>query len=123
MYETREGLHTTKSHTQQHDNRTANSMYQMTDEEAQKSKKDATGANHTATSTTTNGSGPMPHSDDVKYRTDVVTRRIQELWSVMQEMTSNDVFVPGADRIRVAVTELTALFPAVIHFRPNFEFF
>lgn len=118
MYETREGPHAAKSH----DNRTANSMYQMNDEQAQKSAVAAaagaagtnneTGGDHTMT---TNGFGPLPHSDDVKHRTEIVTRRIQELWSVMQEMTSNDVFVPGADRIRMAVTELTALFPAVIH--------
>lgn len=113
MYETREGPHATKSH----DNRTANSMYQMNDEQAQKSAaaaaaNDEAGGDHT---TATNGFGPLPHSDDVKHRTEVVTRRIQELWSVMQEMTSNDVFVPGADRIRVAVSELTALFPAVTH--------
>lgn len=114
MYETREGPHATKAH----DNRTANSMYQMNDEQAQKSAaaaaaaaNDEAGGDHT---TATNGFGPLPHSDDVKHRTEVVTRRIQELWSVMQEMTSNDVFVPGADRIRVAVSELTALFPAVI---------
>lgn len=118
MYETREGLNATKSHTQQHDNRTANSMYQMNDEQAQKSKTDETGGKHTSASTTTNGNGPLPHSDDVKHRTEIVTRRIQELWSVMQEMTSNDVFVPGAERIRTAVTELTSLFPAVIQFIP-----
>lgn len=122
MYETREGPHATKSQTQQHDNRSANSMYQMNDEQAQKSKTGVTGGvDHTSaaassSSATTNGSGPLPHSDDVKHRTEIVTRRIQELWSVMQEMTSNDVFVPGAERIRVAVAELTALFPAVIHF-------
>lgn len=114
MYETREGPHASKSNTQSHDNRTANSMYQMNDEQTKKLASDATGVDHTASSTTTNGSsGPLPHSDDVKHRTEVVTRRIQELWSVMQEMTSNDVFVPGAERIRVAVTELTALFPTV----------
>lgn len=110
MYETREGPHATKLHTQQHDNRTANSMYQMNDEQAQKSTAttDESSANHT-----TNGCGPLPHSDDVKHRTEVVTRRIQELWSVMQEMTSSDVFVPGAERVRLAVSELTSLFPAV----------
>lgn len=124
MYETREGPHATKSHAQQHDNRTANSMYQMNEEEAQKSATaEETGADHsTAASATTNGCGPLPHSEDVKHRTEVVTRRIQELWSVMQEMTSNDVFVPGADRIRAAVAELTALFPAVkTHFFFSFN--
>lgn len=104
MYETREGLHTTKAQPA-HDNRTANSMYQMNDGAAMP---------HTDTASTsaTNGS-TLPHSDDVNHRTEVVTRRIQELWSVMQEMTSSDVFVPGADRIRIAVSELTAIFPVV----------
>lgn len=114
MYETREGPHTSKSHTQSHDQRTANSMYQMNDDQAKKATKVGMTGAADATAPTTNGSGPLPHSDDVKHQTDVVTRRIQELWSVMQEMTSNDVFVPGAERIRVAVSELTALFPAVI---------
>lgn len=104
MYETREGPHAAKSQ-QAHDNRSANSMYQM---------NDGNPAQHTDTPSTssTNGS-TLPHSDDVKHRTEVVTRRIQELWSVMQEMTSNDVFVPGAERIRIAVSELTAIFPVV----------
>lgn len=105
MYETREGPHASKSQ-QTHDNRTANSMYQM---------GDGVQAPHTdsaSTSSATNGS-TLPHSDDVKHRTEMVTRRIQELWSVMQEMTSNDVFVPGAERIRMAVSELTAIFPEV----------
>lgn len=105
MYETREGPNATKSQ-QNHDNRTANSMYQMIDGQPQPQPQtsDATAM--------TNGS-TLPHSDDVKHRTEVVTRRIQELWSVMQEMTAKDVFVPGAERIRVAVSELTAIFPAV----------
>lgn len=102
MYEPREGLHTIKP--QQTDNRTANSMYQMIDGQL-------------ATNSNTNGIS-LPCSDDVKQQTEIVTRRIQELWQVMQEQSSKDAFVPGAERIRIAVTELTSLFPTVsfIHF-------
>lgn len=107
MYETREGPHTAKTQ-QNHDNRTANSMYQMNDGQTQPADGNADYNKSSSTNGTT-----LPHSDDVKHRTDVVTRRIQELWSVMQEMSSNDAFVPGAERIRIAVTELTALFPGV----------
>ncbi|XP_055309853.1 ARF GTPase-activating protein Git [Sitodiplosis mosellana] len=106
MYETREGLHAAKSQ-QNHDNRTANSMYQMVD--GQPTQQPDGGIATASTNGTT-----LPHSDEVKHRTEVVTRRIQELWSVMQEMTANDVFVPGAERIRVAVAELTAVFPTTI---------
>lgn len=105
MYETREGPNATKSQ-QNHDNRTANSMYQMIDGQTHQTD---TNNDHTIT---TNGN-LLPPSDEVKHRTEVVTRRIQELWSVMQEMTANDVFVPGAERIRHAVSELTAIFPTV----------
>ncbi|XP_031619745.1 ARF GTPase-activating protein GIT2 [Contarinia nasturtii] len=108
MYETREGPNATKSQ-QNHDNRTANSMYQMIDGQPQPQTSDTT------VPAMTNGQSTLPNSDDVKYRTEVVTRRIQELWSVMQEVTAKDVFVPGcAERIRVAVSELTAIFPGTI---------
>lgn len=108
MYETREGPHAAKLQ-QNHDNRTANSMYQMIDGQIQQSDGERT---IDYASVSTNGS-TLPHSDEVKHRTEIVTRRIQELWSVMQEMTANDVFVPGAERIRIAVSELTAIFPTV----------
>lgn len=107
MYEAREGPHATKQQT--HDNRTANSMYQMVDGQGQQ-QPDATGE---ATSGATTNGTTLPHSDEVKHRTEIVTRRIQELWSVMQEMSANDVFVPGAERIRAAVIDLTAIFPGV----------
>lgn len=108
MYETREGPHAIKLQ-QNHDNRTANSMYQMIDGQSQQIDGEH---NIDYTTVSTNGS-TLPHSDEVKHRTEIVTRRIQELWSVMQEMTANDVFVPGAERIRIAVSELTAIFPTV----------
>lgn len=106
MYEAREGLHNTKLQ-QNHDNRTANSMYQMVDGQPQPSEAESQ-------SSSTNGIA-LPHSDEVKHRTEMVTRRIQELWSLMQEMSSDDAYVPGAERIRIAVAELTTLFPAVIN--------
>lgn len=109
MYETREGPHHVAKIQQNHDNRTANSMYQMVDGQAQ---VDGFVDPQQTTSATTNGN-TLPQSDEVKHRTEIVTRRIQELWSVMQEMTANDVFVPGAERIRFAVSELTAIFPTV----------
>lgn len=100
MFEPREGLHTTKS-IQIPDSRTTTSMYQMID-----------GLNQ-ATNGSNNGTSLLPHADEVKYRTEVVTRRIQELWIVMQEMTSNDAFVPCAERIHFAVADLIAIFPVV----------
>lgn len=46
-------------------------------------------------------------------RTEQVTRRIQELWLAMQDPSQREAFVPCAERIRVAVAELTAIFPQV----------
>lgn len=109
MYETREGPNVSKTQPN-HDNRTANSMYQMIDGQMQQTEGVA--ADHVPSSST-NGNTALPHTDNVKHRTEIVTRRIQELWSLMQEMTSNDAFIPGAERIRNAVAELTALFPVV----------
>lgn len=57
----------------------------------------------------------MPLQEEVMLRTDQVTKRIQELWVSMQEqgapVVNRDTFVPCAERIRVAVAELTAIFP------------
>lgn len=57
----------------------------------------------------------MPLPEEVMRKTDQVTKRIQELWVSMQEQSSpglnRDIFVPCAERIRVAVAELTAIFP------------
>lgn len=57
----------------------------------------------------------MPLPEEVMRRTDQVTKRIQELWVSMQEqgapVLNRDTFVPCAERIRVAVAELTAIFP------------
>ncbi|XP_066997754.2 ARF GTPase-activating protein GIT2 isoform X3 [Anabrus simplex] len=57
------------------------------------------------------GSTGMPLSEEVVRRTDQVTKRIQELWTSMQDPEKRDAFVPCAERIRVAVAELTAIFP------------
>lgn len=57
----------------------------------------------------------MPLPEEVMRRTDQVTKRIQELWVSMQEqgapVVNRDTFIPCAERIRVAVAELTAIFP------------
>ncbi|XP_049863652.1 ARF GTPase-activating protein GIT1 isoform X2 [Schistocerca gregaria] len=55
--------------------------------------------------------GVMPVSEEVIRRTDQVTKRIQELVVSMQGSAGCDAFVPCAERIRVAVAELTAIFP------------
>ena len=55
----------------------------------------------------------LPPSDEVTRRTEQVTRRIQELWHAMQDPAHREAFVPCAERIRVAVAELTAIFPQV----------
>lgn len=53
----------------------------------------------------------LPPSEEVTKRTERVTRRIQELWMAMQDPNQREAFVPCAERIRVAVAELTAIFP------------
>ncbi|KAF7390710.1 hypothetical protein HZH66_009190 [Vespula vulgaris] len=53
----------------------------------------------------------LPPSEEVTRRTEQVTRRIQELWMAMQDPHQREAFVPCAERIRVAVAELTAIFP------------
>ncbi|KAK6637980.1 hypothetical protein RUM44_008404 [Polyplax serrata] len=51
-----------------------------------------------------------PRYEDVIRRTEQVAKRIKELWTAVQagDFTT---FVPCAERIRVAVAELTAIFP------------
>lgn len=55
----------------------------------------------------------LPAGDEVRVRTDTVTRRIQELWTVVQDHGHRDAYVPCAERIRAAIEELTAIFPTV----------
>ncbi|XP_062542014.1 ARF GTPase-activating protein Git [Armigeres subalbatus] len=62
----------------------------------------------------TSGSGShsqLPLFDEVKKRTDLVARRIKELFAAMQDLAKTDAFVPCAERIRLAVAELIAIFP------------
>jgi G protein-coupled receptor kinase interactor 2 len=53
----------------------------------------------------------LPLVEEVTRRTEVVTRRIQELWLAMQDLGKRDSFVPCSERIRVGVAELIAIFP------------
>lgn len=53
----------------------------------------------------------LPLVEEVTKRTEVVTRRIQELWLAMQDLSKKDSFVPCSERIRVGVAELIAIFP------------
>ncbi|OXU22117.1 hypothetical protein TSAR_004541 [Trichomalopsis sarcophagae] len=57
------------------------------------------------------GTRTLPPSEEVTRRTEQVTRRIQELWMAMQDPAHRETFVPCAERIRVAVAELAAIFP------------
>lgn len=105
MFEPRDGRYSSSSSNtnklqQTPECRTTTSMYQM-------AAGGAAAANRTANDPT------LPLSEEVKHRTDVVTRRIQELWTAMQECAVGDAFVPCAERIRVAVAELSAIFPNV----------
>lgn len=53
----------------------------------------------------------MPLSEEVIRRTTLVTKRVGELWSAVKPPEANFIYVPCAERIRVAVAELTAIFP------------
>lgn len=52
-------------------------------------------------------------SQDVVRHTDYVTKCIQELWTNIRSSEACKAFVPGAEKIRTAVVELTAIFPHV----------
>lgn len=57
----------------------------------------------------------MPLFLDVNKRTDIITRRIQELWKTMQEFSRDPgVFVPCSERLHLAVMDLNTIFPAII---------
>lgn len=62
--------------------------------------------------THTGNPGQLPLFEEVKKRTDLVARRIKELFASMQDLTKTDTFVPCSERIRVAVAELISIFPA-----------
>ncbi|XP_033212377.1 ARF GTPase-activating protein GIT1 isoform X3 [Belonocnema kinseyi] len=57
------------------------------------------------------GAASRPPREEVTRRTGQVTKRIQELWNAMQDPSHREAFVPCAERIRVAVAELAAIFP------------
>lgn len=84
------------------------SLYSMTPAGAQvTSNSGSAGSELNMSSSSSN----LPHFEDVKKRTDLVARRIKELFAAMQDLSSTDSFVPCAERIRVAVAELVAIFP------------
>lgn len=58
-------------------------------------------------------SPPLPEPSEVRARTDLVTRRIQELWAAMVE-NKREMFLPCAVRIRAAVADLAVIFPQVL---------
>lgn len=96
MYETREGL--------RKPNTWSTTICQT--------KRDAEALSRTNTQSLWEyGISNLPSSEEVTRRTEQVTRRIQELWMAMQDPSQREAFVPCAERIRVAVAELTAIFP------------
>lgn len=64
-----------------------------------------------SSSGSSNSNQSLPLVEEVTRRTEVVTRRIQELWLAMQDLAKKDSFVPCSERIRVGVAELIAIFP------------
>ncbi|XP_058063792.1 ARF GTPase-activating protein Git [Anopheles bellator] len=57
---------------------------------------------------------PLPSFDEVQRRTDLVVRRIKELFAAMKDRTQREAFVPCAERIRLAVVDLMSLFPSTL---------
>lgn len=104
------------------ESRTTTSMYQMIDGG---NKYGNAGTATSSTSSLNGGDGSntsLPRSDEVKLRTEIVTRCIQELWNVMQDMSAKEVFVPCAERVRAAVANLTAIFPVVKMFHNFYNY-
>lgn len=64
-----------------------------------------------SSSGSSNSNQSLPLVEEVTKRTEVVTRRIQELWLAMQDLGKRDSFVPCSERIRVGIAELIAIFP------------
>uniref|UniRef100_A0A182N9G0 Arf-GAP domain-containing protein n=1 Tax=Anopheles dirus TaxID=7168 RepID=A0A182N9G0_9DIPT len=56
--------------------------------------------------------GQLPSFEEVKRRTDVVARRIKDLFAAMKDLAQREAFIPCAERIRLAVVDLMGLFPA-----------
>ncbi|VVC45781.1 Hypothetical protein CINCED_3A007521 [Cinara cedri] len=57
----------------------------------------------------------LPLSEDIVRHTNHVTKCIQELWTNIRSSEACKAFVPGAEKIRTAVVELTAIFPNFFH--------
>ncbi|XP_035907037.1 ARF GTPase-activating protein GIT1 [Anopheles stephensi] len=72
----------------------------------------ASGAMDPPASGNVNGTGQLPSFEEVKRRTDLVARRIKDLFAAMKDLSQREAFVPSAERIRLAVIDLMALFPA-----------
>jgi len=68
-----------------------------------------------STSSSSNSNQSLPLVEEVTKRTEVVTRRIQELWLAMQDLSKKDEFVPCSERIRIGVAELIAIFPPTMN--------
>uniref|UniRef100_A0A182LXY4 Arf-GAP domain-containing protein n=1 Tax=Anopheles culicifacies TaxID=139723 RepID=A0A182LXY4_9DIPT len=62
-----------------------------------------------------NGGTPLPSFEEVKHRTNLVARRMKELYAAMKDLSQREAFVPSAERIRLAVADLLALFPASLN--------
>lgn len=103
MYEPREGFYN-RIQLIIPENRTTTSMYQM-----------AGGGDTDVVGNGKRSDSSLPQSDEVKRRTDCITRCIQELWTVMQDMTIKDEFVRCSDKIRIAVAELSEMFSTVMY--------
>lgn len=56
-----------------------------------------------------------PFSEELKYRTDLVTRRVKELVAIMQDLPTNkDELVPCGERVRTTVMELISIFSTTV---------
>lgn len=67
---------------------------------------------HSSSSGSTTSNTSLPLVEEVTKRTETVTRRIQELWLAMQDLTMKEKFVPCSERIRIGVSDLIAIFPS-----------
>lgn len=94
------------------------SMYETRDRDWQSKSRDDPSRNATqslyqcpkASSVSgVNSNGGQQLVEEINKRTNQVTRRIQELWACIQNSEYKTDAVPCAERIRVAVAELTAV--------------
>uniref|UniRef100_A0A336LJS8 CSON008456 protein n=1 Tax=Culicoides sonorensis TaxID=179676 RepID=A0A336LJS8_CULSO len=98
------------------------SMYEARQVPKEESPVPASQSFHHTTSSTQNSPSTsaklMPLFIDVQKRTDIITRRIQELWKEIQDQMpdfkNQTVFVPCAEKIHLAIMDLNTIFPTVI---------